>query len=366
MPCLRIAEVLSSFHTGGAERVALLLADRLVRRGHAVTVISLEEFPAGPLASEFEAAGVRVLTQPKRQHGVDPHLPLELFKLLRSERFDVVHTHNPLPLIYAALPGRLSGARVVHTKHGAHPAPFKPLMLRRIGAASAHAFVAVSEATAAYSQELYEVAPWKLKVVLNGTDLERFRPDPAARRETRRTLGIPEDAYVFGTVGRLAAVKNQALLIRAAAPLLSPRVRLLIVGHGAELERLRAVVAEHSVTAFVHFAGETPRVAEHLAAFDLFALSSDSEGMPLSLTEAMGVALPMVSTSVGGVPKLIDDGETGLLVPAGDEGALRGALARLLEDRELGRLMGRRGREVAEARYSVEHMVDAYLKLYRG
>ncbi len=363
-PGLRIAQVLSSLHTGGAERVALLLVERLVRRGHDVTLVSLEEPPHGALETEFAAAGARVLRVEKRPGGFDRTLALRLLSLFRRERFDVVHTHNPLPLIYAALAGRLSGARAIHTKHGPHPDSQLRLMLRRVGAAATHHFVAVSDATAQFSQTLYEVVPWKLEVVQNGTDLERFREDADARARTRKELGVPPDAFVFGTVARMAKVKNHPLLVRAAAPLLGPRVRLVIVGDGAERAATEALTRELGVSAFCHFPGETKEVPRYLASFDLFALSSESEGLPLSMAEAMSVGMPMVSTAVGGVPLVVDDGETGLLTPAGDEAALRAALSRLLEDRALAKLMGERAREVAHARYSAERMVDQYEALY--
>lgn len=363
---LRIAHVLSSLHTGGAERIALLVVERLVRAGHDVTLVSLEEPANGALGPEFEAAGARILRIPKRPGGFDKSLSVRLLSTFLRERFDVVHTHNPPPLTYAAVPARLSGARAIHTKHGPHPDSFARVMLRRIGAASTHAFVAVSPATADFAKKLYEVVPWKLHVIQNGTDLERFKANAAVRDRMRTELGIPQDAFVIGTVGRMAAVKNQPLLVRAAAPLLGPRVRLLIVGHGAEAERTKGIARELGVSAFAHFPGETPRVADHLCAFDLFALSSDSEGLPLSLAEAMGTSLPMVCTSVGGVPLVVDEGETGFLVPKGDEVAMRGALDKLVNDRELAKKMGKRGREVAESRYSVERMMREYLRLYAG
>ncbi|HTJ81690.1 MAG TPA: glycosyltransferase [Polyangiaceae bacterium] len=363
---LKIAHVTSSMHTGGAERIALLLVSRLVQRGHDVTLVSLEEPRDGRLEVELREAGARVVRIPKTLHAFDKTLSMRVLSFFLRERFDVVHTHNPIPLIYAALPGRLSGARVVHTKHGPHPDTWQRVMLRRIGAASSHAFCAVSRATADFALSLHEVQAKKLHVVLNGTDLDRFRPDADARHATRAELAIPADAWVVGTVGRMAKVKNHPLLVRAMAPLLGETTRLVIVGHGDEAAATRALAEELGVARFCHFPGETRDVPRFVAAFDVFALSSDSEGLPLSLAEAMAAELPIVATSVGGVPKVVDDGETGILVPPNDDAALRHALARLEADRPLARLMARRGREVAHARYSAERMTDEYEALYRG
>jgi glycosyltransferase involved in cell wall biosynthesis len=361
---MKIAHVLSSTHTGGAERVALLLCERLVRRGHDVTLVSLEEPRGGPLASEFTAAGVRFLPVEKVLSSFDRTLSARLFATFLRSDFDVVHTHNPIPLIYAALPARLSGARAIHTKHGPHPDAWQRIMLRRIGAAATNVFTTVSDSVAKYALSIREVSASKVHVITNGTDTDRFRADPDLRAKTREKLGIPGGAFVVGSVGRMAKVKNHPLLVRAAAPLLGEDVRLVIVGGGAESERTKAVAAELGVEPFVHFPGETNDVAPYLAAFDVFALSSDSEGLPLCLTEAMSASLPLLCTAVGGVPSLVDEGETGLLSPAGDEGALRASIERLLRDRSLADLMGKRAREVALVRYSADRMTEDYLRLY--
>lgn len=363
---LSICHVLSSTHTGGAERVALSLVEQLVRRGHRLSLVSLEEPADGPLAPRFVEAGARVLRIPKDRGGFDRSLSARLWWRFARERFDVVHTHNPIPLIYAAIPARLSGARVVHSKHGPHPDAPHRLWLRRAGAAAAHVFCPVSEATADFARSIHEVDGRKIRVVENGTDLDRYRPDAEARRSARAALGMPEDAKLIGTVGRMEAVKNHALLLRAAAPLLGEGVRLAIVGGGSLAAPTRALAEQLGVARHCVFTGERHDTAGLYRAFDVFALSSDSEGLPLVLTEAMGAALPIVATSVGGVPKVVHDGETGLLVPAGDEAALRGALARLLGDDALATRLGTRGRELALERYAVARMVDTYEAIYRG
>jgi glycosyltransferase involved in cell wall biosynthesis len=201
--------------------------------------------------------------------------------------------------------------------------------------------------------------------VQNGTDLDRFRPDPAARAEIRGRLGLPDDAVLIGTVGRMAEVKNHALLVRAAAPLLGPAVHLAIVGGGPEAGRTAALVEELGVGAFVHLMGEISEVARALAAFDVFALSSDVEGLPLSITEAMGVALPVVATAVGGVPRVVLEGDTGTLVPPRDPPALRAALDAMAKDPAMRGRMGARARTVALERYSAERMAAEYMALYR-
>lgn len=362
---LRIVHVLGSLHVGGGERVALLLAQRQVADGHRVAVISLEQPPHGPLFAEFARSGIEVRTVPKGR-GFDPTLPPRLYAVMRELGPDVVHTHNPPPQIYAIAPARLAGARVVHTKHGPHPDAPHRLWLRRAGAALAARFVAVSPMTAEFAREIHECPADRLRVVQNGTDLDRFRPDVAARAAVREELGVGDDAVLLGTVGRMATVKNHALLVRAAAPLLGPGLHLAIAGGGPEAGKTRALVEELGVAPFVHLVGEISEVPRFLAGLDAFVLSSDVEGLPLSVTEAMGVALPVVSTAVGGVPKVVVEGETGLLVPPRDEEKLREALRTIAANGATRARMGKRARELALELYSSERMAREYMALYRG
>ena len=356
-----IVHVLSSFGVGGQERVALDLAIGQRARGHDVSVLSLAPAPDGPMAEEFAQAGVAVGRVPKRG-GLDPTLVPRLARELRRRRADVVHTHNPLPLIYGAPAARLVGAAAIHTKHGVNPGSRGHRLLRRASAGLVHAFVAVSGTTAEQARAQRDVSLSKLHTIPNGIRLDRYAPDPAARAAVRAELGLG-DAWVVGTVGRLDSFKNQVLLVRAMAPILSERVRLVVVGDGDARPDVEAAVAALPDARWAVLTGRRMDVPRLVHAFDVFALSSKSEGLPLVVPEAMSAGLPIVTTAVGGLPGVVDEGETGLLVPV-DEQALAAALARLERDRDLARAMGARARQVALDRYSHDRMVDAYLALY--
>jgi glycosyltransferase involved in cell wall biosynthesis len=162
--------------------------------------------------------------------------------------------------------------------------------------------------------------------------------------------------------------KNHALLLRAAAPLLRDDRRLILVGDGALRDELHARVRELDAGRYVHLTGARRDVPALLAAADAFVFSSDSEGLPIALIEAWAAGLPVVSTAVGGIAAAVHDGETGLLVPPGDEGALTDALRRVLDGDGDGYAtvdaMSRRGRAHALGAYSAERMADAYFSLY--
>jgi glycosyltransferase involved in cell wall biosynthesis len=359
-----IAHVLSSFGVGGQEQVALDLAAGQRAAGYRVTAVSLAPGPDGPLGADFAARGVGVHTVGKRA-GFDPSLSLRLALFFRRHRIDVVHTHNPQPLIYGVPAARLAGALAVHTKHGANPEGGLSLLLRRAVASLAHAFVAVSATTAAIARGRNEIAEARLSIIPNGIDLARFHPDARARAVVREELGIPHDAWLVGTVGRLAPEKNQELLLTALAPTLGERMHLLVIGDGPEAAHLAALTARIPGGRYVHLAGSRRDIPRLLAALDVFALSSRTEGLPLVLCEAMATALPVVATAVGGIPDVVEHERTGYLVPSGDARALAGRLATLAADPMHAAALGRRGRARALQRYSAKRMAHDYLALYR-
>ncbi len=354
---LSIVHVLSSFGVGGQERVALDLAIGQRARGHTVRVVSLAPAPDGPMADEFREHGIETSRVAKRG-GVDPTLVPRLAVALRRLGAQIVHTHNPLPLIYGAPAAKLAGAHAVHSKHGKNPGSRGQKLLRRLAARFTDAFVAVSDTTLAQARELRDAPEAKLHEIANGIRLDRYAPSSEARAAIRAELGLPERAWVVGTVGRIDANKNQAMLVRAMLPMLSPNTRLVIVGDGPARGEVEALA-----NGFVTFTGRRMDVPRVIHAFDVFALSSISEGLPLVVPEAMAAALPIVSTAVGGIPSVVDDGVTGLLVPV-DENRFAVALAALAADRERARAMGQAAREVALTRYSADRMVEAYLALY--
>jgi glycosyltransferase involved in cell wall biosynthesis len=360
-----IAHVLSSFGRGGQERVAADLARLQRAAGHEVFAISIAPGPEGATAAAFRAAGVLTETIAKRLR-VDPSLPLRLAAHLRRHGVTVVHTHNPHALIYGAPAAWFAGAVVIHSKHGMNPDRQRRLWLRRAAAKLVDAYVAVSPSLAKKAIEQGDCESSRLHVIPNGIDVARFAPSHRGRRKIRDELGIPDDAWVVGTVGRLAPEKDQALLIDAMAPLLGEGRRLVIVGDGAERDSLRARIATIPGGRYVHMLGEREDVESILAGFDAFALTSRTEGLPLVLLEAMATGLPVLSTAVGGIPDLLEHGVTGFLSQAGDRAALTSRLASLSMDGSHSRQVGEAGRTAILERYSVDRMAREYGVLYES
>lgn len=365
MSHLTIAHVLSSFGLGGQERVAVDLAKAQRSQGHQVIAVSLAASGEGPIATAFRQAGVEIETVTKH-HSVDVALPLRIASHLTGWRVDVVHTHNPHALIYGAPAARLLRAAAVHSKHGINPDLARRVWLRRAAAKLVDAYVAVTPSLAKIALQNRECEPDKVRVIPNGIDTALYAPNPSARQRVRAELGIPEDAWLVGTVGRLAPEKDQGLLIDAMKELLHARCRLLIVGAGPELETLRSRAQATGRQQFIHLVGERDDVPQLLAALDLFALTSRSEGLPLVLLEAMATGLPVLSTAVGGIPDLVRHRATGFLTPMQDLVSFSKYLSWLASKPYEAFEIAHAGRELVLARHSVSRMAQDYESLYRS
>jgi glycosyltransferase involved in cell wall biosynthesis len=200
-------------------------------------------------------------------------------------------------------------------------------------------------------------------LVYNGIDVDEMSAARQERQDARRELGLGPDDRAVISVGRLSREKDYATLLRALAALPGPR--LFLVGHGPARGELEALAAELGLGQRVAFLGERNDVPRLLAACDLFALSSLTEGISMALLEAMAGGLPVAATAVGGTPELVIPGETGLLAPPGDPAALAQAMGALLGDVERAKALGAAGATRVAERFSLEAMAKAYAELYR-
>jgi glycosyltransferase involved in cell wall biosynthesis len=359
---VRIAHVLLTLRTGGLERVAVDLTN-CAHAPFEPFFVCLET--SGPMASEIRRPGTPVVEM-NRPPGFRPWLALPLARVLRQRGATLVHTHNSAAGFYGALAGRLAGVPVVHTKHGQNLSGGRQRAVNRLAYKATDHVVAVSEPARALA--LSEGArPDKLSIIDNGVDIERFAGRAAERARTRAKLGLADDDVVVGTLARLYAVKNQRLLIDGAigaAESLGRSLTLVLVGDGPEREPLESHARSHAGRLRVVFAG-VGRAEEWLPAFDVFAMSSDSEGLPVALLEAMACGLPAVVTAVGAMPEVVDHGSAGLIVPPKDRAALAAAVADLAADREKRARLGEAALRRATMRYSADRMAREYEELYR-
>ena len=355
---------------GGGERLAIEIATRL-DRDRFESVLCTTRARSGvdldasePVAAAMvEASGIRFMELGRRS-SLDLGAWSRLVRLLRRERFDVVHSHMFGSNVWGTLIGRLARVPVLvaheHT-WSFEGQPVRRLLDRELIGRGSDVIVAVSAQDRRKIIEIEGVPPGKVLFVPNGIPRRS-----SGGADVRAELGIPPDAPVIGTVGVLRPQKAIDLLIRAAAPLLQEmaQLRVLIAGEGSEREPLRELARRHGVADRVMLIGFRDDVPDVLAALDVAVSSSVFEGSPLAVMEFMEAARPIVATRVGGVPDLIDDGVHGLLVRPGDADGLTAALTRMLADREAARRMGERARERRRREFDVDVVVRRFESLY--
>lgn len=361
---VRVAHVVQNLAIGGLERVVLNLATHARREKYRPSIVCLG--PGGPLVEEARRANIDTTVMGKKA-GFRPDAVVALARRLRGAGVRIVHCHNAAPLVYGALAARLAGASVVYTAHGMKTSGARaPVTLERLGLVGA--FVTVSYDARRIAIESAGAQPMRVHTIVNGVDTGSYRRGSAeARERVRRSLGLGNEDFAFAIVARLSAAKDHANLFRAFASVAAndAHVRLVVVGDGelrAELERLRQDLRMESR---IVMTGSRNDVADLVGAFDAFVLSSYTEGLAMTLLEAMAAELPVIATRVGGNAEVVVDGVTGLVVPPRDADRLAVAMRSMASERDGARAMGRRGRDRARDHFSIESMVAAYEDTYQ-
>jgi glycosyltransferase involved in cell wall biosynthesis len=361
---MRIIQIIPTLAAGGLERVATTLAIGLAAGGDHVVVCTrgATDHRANELA--LQRAGVPIERVPRPTPAPRQLLrsARAIARVLRVHRPEVIHAHNPAAAAAAAV-ARVLALRprtpIVTTFHGLVDGGTH--VASRILNVTSAAVVGVGPAATA---ELLRagVDEARLVTILNAVPAEAQR----SRKAVREELGVADDADLVVTVGRYREEKDQDLLLRAAAILAParPRLRVLLVGVGPLEDKLRARISELGLDAVACVTGLREDAVDIVAAADVATLTSKREGLGLSLIEAMWVGTPTVGTNIGGIPDVIDDGETGLLVPAGDAAALATAIAGLLDNPALANRLATAARASVEARFSIATMTAGYRAAY--
>jgi glycosyltransferase involved in cell wall biosynthesis len=362
---MKIAHIVDSMEVGGAERITLDLCRWQKAQGHSVSVHCL--FRGGPLVDVLQEAGVPVFIHCPRPEwhrdtgmGAKFRLIRSLYRSFRESRPDVVHCHNAFATIVGVPAARLAGAkRILSTRHGLnlHPQNPRQEIPFWLAARCATHVVAVCGTGGRNLAAGPLAAPRKLITVENGA-----RPMAAADVPG----GMARHAFQVVTVARLKAPKDHATLFRGLA--LASRtvgdLGLWVIGDGPDMPELKRLASELGIEAQVRFLGERHDVGSWLPHADLFALSSRSEGVPMSLLEAMAAGLPALVTAVGGMAEVVEFSEAGKAVPTGDPQAIARALEEFAADRAQLAVLGERARQCYLRHYTFERMAQRYMDLY--
>ncbi len=379
---IRVLRVIARLNVGGPALHVTYLARGLAGRGYETTLVA-GDVARGEASMSFvaEQAGVEVVTLPGLSRELSPVrdalAAFRLARLIRKVRPDVVHTHTAKAGAVGRAAALLAGTRrpvVVHTFHGhvlrGYFGTGGTLVFRAIEtilARASHRLIAVSPEVRDELVALHVAPREKFSVVRLGIELEprvSFDGDPA---EVKRRHGIAEGKFVVGWFGRMTAVKRTDDLLTMLAGVRERGIDalLLLVGDGDDRERLEQRAHDLGLARSCLFVGYQEDVAPWYAVCDTVVLTSASEGTPVTIIEALAAGRPVVATRVGGVPDVVDEGETGFLVRPGDTHALAERIQILARDPERRAAMGAAGRERTLSRYAVERLVDDVDELYR-
>lgn len=365
----RILFVSTSTTVGGAEKTLFSLATLLdPKRFVTAGVVSLKPF--GPYAERLSQLGVKTTTlELKGRPGLKQLKAL--CDVIKHERPDVVHA-----LMYQAI----QFCRLAKRRLGAE-APFKLISSPRVSYRTRSAFtllvdnvlkgqddmlIAESEATRDHLVKRLGYDQRKVRVIYNGVDLANCPPSKLERQKKRLELRLGGDEALIGCVGRLDAQKGQSVLLDAMAKIRRrTRARLVVLGEGPARAKLEAQIRRLELEGAVIMLGERKDISSWLSALEVFALPSMWEGLPNALLEAMALGVPCVASAVDGVPEVVKDGVSGLLVPPGKVEPLAHALTKLLEDAPLRAKLGAAAKETISSKFSVIGMMAAYEAAYQ-
>lgn len=380
---IKVLRIIARLNIGGPARHVVILTEGLDKnRYDSVLVYGDVAEGEGDMSGLAKASGIRCIFMPEMSRSINPigdiRAFFRIFSIIRKEKPQIVHTHTAKAGTIGRLAAIAAGVPVtVHTFHGhvfhgyfnrALTGYF--LMVERMLAKFTDRIIAISDSQKDELLSRYKIGDErKYSRVDIGLDLEAFFDSDKKRGGLRRRFGLKDDDMLVGIVGRLVPVKNHRMFIKAAAGLknrISPglfnKVKFIVVGDGTEKKDLAEYARSLGIENNILFTGWLDDMAEVYADLDIVALTSNNEGTPVSLIEAMASAKPVISTDVGGVMDVV--GDAGILVKPGDDEAYAVCLAELVASDAARRGLGSKGRDRVKSRYSKENLIREMDSLY--
>jgi sugar transferase (PEP-CTERM/EpsH1 system associated) len=366
---IRVLHVIPRLGLGGTEKGVLKVIQGLDKAGFTHKICAVRGIDAE--FAEREGIAAEAYSADSQRKGFQ--FPMfRLKKIMQEFRPHIVHSRNfgALEAIFAA---RLAHVPVaIHSEHGyeleiLQGLPLRRRILCRCFYGMADAVFTVTDDLRAYHAAQSWIPASRFKVLYNGVDTEKFSPNPRSATLVRSELGVPNERFLVGSVGRLVAIKDHKTLLRASENLLLRGLdaHVLLVGAGPEMRNLQQYVAQsNGLRERVTFTGASDRVPELINAMDAFVLPSICEGMSNTILEAMACGVPAVVTRTGGNAELIEEGRTGYLFPPGNVEILSTLLSRLAESGATRREFGASGRQRAVEQFSLAVMIRRYHEIY--
>lgn len=362
---IRVAHCLETVSSGGVEQRRLSLARLLDPARYEQRLICTAA--RGPLPDQFREAGCEVIPLGTMRHIADVGHYRQAAGLLRDFAPDIVHGAVYGGVAVAAIAGRMARVPVIIGEETSDPTNrrWRGHMLYRALTSLTHRMVAISPAVESYLVDRIRVPRSKVTLIPNGVR-DPGPSDPAEREAMRRSLGLTPGDFVLVTTGRLHDDHKRVGDILRAVARLRPGIpaKLLVVGDGPDRAMLEALAKAEGIADAVHFVGYQAQPRLFLDLADLFVLASAREGFGLVLVEAMFAGLPVIATAVGGIPNVVEDGSTGILIPPASPDAIVQAITRLHADGALRQGMAAAGKAIALRKFTAERYVADVDVLY--
>lgn len=357
---LRVMQVVWSLVAGGSEMYAYTVAANLQTDNFTSLLCAVDQ--GGALEPEIQSKAIPYFVM-NRRAGFDLRLIWRMVRLFQAQKIDVVHTHHFNQLLYSVVAAKLTGARLYHMEHSIEYLKSKKLRLAlRLLSCFCDRVIAIGSDGEEFLRTRVKIPERKLAVIRAGVDLNLYGE---AQHQARAALDLDEQAKVAVIVARLFPEKNHLMLLEAFAEVTRrvDNARLLIVGEGSQRTAIEQKIKALNLETAVQVLGVRRDVPRLLAAADLFVLSSDREGLPIAVLEAMAAGKPVVATAVGDLPEVVEDSETGRLVEAKNSLAMATAIIEILSDLALSSKMGATAKRAVED-YSLQAMLEKFNRLY--
>ncbi len=349
---------------GGLQQVVVNICRTINRDNFDVSVLCLRAL--GEFVPEVEKLGIKVFFLPQKK-GTDYFSFLQVAKILRREKIDVIHTHNTQPFIDGTIGALLSGVKtIIHTDHArSFPDKRRYMFAEWLMSHFAYKVVGVSEHTSQNLIKYENISKRKIVTIPNGIDSEKFNIN-IDKKKKRKEIGIKENGPVIGIGVRLTEQKGITYLLQAMPEITKrfPDISLVIAGEGQLESDLRIEATELGIDKNILFAGPRLDMPELLQLFDLYILPSLWEGLPMVLLEAMAAGCSVVATNVGGIPKVIKHGKNGVLIHPQEPKLMASEIINLLSDKKLRDKYSQNSKKLFFKQYSAHIMTNKYEKLY--
>jgi glycosyltransferase involved in cell wall biosynthesis len=361
-----IAHVTFDMRIGGTERVITTLVNHMDTAKFNVSIICLESV-LGPFGRELKDAGYSVVTLGRRP-GFDLWLAYRIHQYIKANHLHILHCHQYTPFVYGVLGSLCTRCRVIFTEHGRmFPDARKPkrLAANPLLCRLANNITAISNATKDALIQYENIDARRIEVIYNG--IASFpAPSSSDIERLKREFKIEPNDFIIGNVARIDTNKNQQLMLEAMSRITrsNTRVKLIIVGDGPQRRDLERMVIRLNIQSSVHFAGYRTDAQLFYPLFDLFLLTSRTEGTAMTLLEAMAAGIPCIVSDVGGNPEIVLDGQNGYVIPDNDVLALVKKIGILFREPERRKEMGKNGRQRFMHFFSANRMAQAYTTIY--